>query len=201
MTKVSPNVPAFQVVLSAEQLEDLGRFTAVFSQIDFMMFQIIGLAGKIASPDLMALIEGTTAGQRLAMLRRLAERMPDPDLRKKAKDVCDGLAAINGKRNHILHGVWGLHWDTKKDKLTPACAYEKNRDNPIYAKQLPELCERAANVSIKVMELLSILGSPFNGSPPHRFIFSSGPPPNRHPPEWQSPPSRRSFPPNPDEAK
>jgi hypothetical protein len=199
MTKPPPQIiTAFLIVLSEEQLEDLGKFTAIFSQIDHMMFQIVGLASKTRGKNLLALIEGTTAGQRLAMLRRLADQMIDPDLRKKAKDVCGGLAALNEKRNHILHGVWGLEWDTKKDKLHPACAYERNSENPIYATQLPELCERAAKVSLKVLELLSILGTPLNGSPPHRFLIRAGPPPDRPAPDWQPLPSRRSAPLNPD---
>ena len=157
MTKAP--APAFEIVLSEEQLEDLGRFTAIFSQIDFMMFQVIAHAARLQAKDLMALIEGTTTGQRLAMLRRLAKHMPDPDLRKKAEDVCSGLAGLNDHRNHILHGVWGLEWDTERDVLRPACAYERNRDNNILATKLPELCDRAATLSRKVGELLGIFNS------------------------------------------
>lgn len=201
MTKAPEPLSAFEIVLSDEQLEDLGRFTALFSQIDSMMFQIISLATKTRTQDLMALIEGTTSGQRLAMLRRLAENMEDKQARAKAEGVCSGLAALNDKRNHILHGVWGLLWNTEKDTLKAACVYERNRQNPLHAQQLPELCERAAKLSLKVMELLRTLNpayfKPPPAQPPHRLLLAAGPPPNRPPPEWQPQPSRRSSPPNP----
>jgi len=200
MTKATPTEPAFMIVLSEEELEDLGKFTAIISQIDFMMFQVIANASKIRPQDLMALIEGTTTGQRLSMLRRLAENMQNDPIRKKAEELCRGLAALNDKRNHILHGVWGLNWDFHRDTLKPACAYERNRDNPIFAGQLPELCERAAKLSLKVLDLMQMFNPDAYkdaGPPPFRFIFHKGPPPNRPAPEWQKPPSRRSSPPNP----
>src|SRR5207247_2089339 len=97
------------------------------------------------------------------------------------------------------HGVWGLKWDLEKDTIKPACAYERNRLNPIYAKQLPELCERAAKLSNKVMDLLAMLNPAFvpQGALPRRFFIADGPPPNRPAPEWRPQPSRRSSPPNP----
>lgn len=119
MARKPPTEPAFEIVLSEEQLEHLGRFTAIVSQIDSMMFQAISLAGKIQTQNLMALIEGTTGGQRLAMLRRLAQNMPQDAARSKADDVCSGLSGLNDKRNHILHGTWGLNWDTEKIPSSP----------------------------------------------------------------------------------
>ena len=206
MTKTSPTEPAFEIVLSDEQLEDLGRFTAIWSQIDHMLFQAISISGRTTPQSLLALIEGTTTGQRLGMLRRLIPQMQTKAMRDGAENVCSGLGALIDKRNHILHGVWGLHWNLEKETLRPACHYDRSKETPVYAKQLPELCERAAKLSHKIEELLRLLAPQFFSNPgpiPHRFIFSAGPPPNRPAPKWQPPPSRRSTlpSPNPDSAK
>jgi hypothetical protein len=187
-----PSLTAYEIVLSEEQFENLGRFTAIFSQIDFAMVTVLARAANLPSPRLRALIDGTTAGQRVGMLRKLAKQMPDPNLRLKAEGVCKALTRINDTRNHILHGVWGLWWNFDKDTLKPACAYEKNADNPVHAEQLPELCDRAAKISIQVMELLcALLADGSRWGEPIRFYLGSGPFPNRQPPEWQVPPSRR----------
>lgn len=196
----NPTAPAFEIVLSEEQLQNLGRFTAIWSQIDHMLFQVLAITSRIQPKSLLALIEGTTTGQRLNMLRRLIPEMQSKAAQEKAGNVCTALGSLIDKRNHLLHGVWGLRWDLKKDTLRPACHYDRNTESPIYAKQLDELCERAAKLSIRVMELLQILQPTFFSKPgpiPHRFIFADGPPPNRPAPKWQPPQPRQSAPQNP----
>jgi hypothetical protein len=201
MTNPSQPISAYEIVLSEEQLEDLGRFTALFSQIDAMLFQIIAGASKTNTKSLMALIEGTTSGQRLSMLRRLANDMEDEGIQRKAKSVCAAFGGLTDKRNHLLHGIWGLQWNFEKNTLKPACTYERNRENPIYAKQLPELCKRAAELSLKVAELLSNISptilKPGEQLPRLLLIGNGPPPPNLRPPKWKPPPSRRSAQPNP----
>ena len=186
-------VTAFEIVLSEEQLEQLGTFTAIFSQIDMMMFQILSSISKTETHQLRALIDSTTTGQRLGMLRRLTVTMPEGEIRKKAEDVCSGLDALNGKRNHILHGVWGLQWNSENNTLKPACDYERNKGNPIFAKQLPELCKRSADLSLKVGALLNALRPNSPIDLPNLLIMGhERPPPDHTLPKWQKPPSRRS---------
>lgn len=200
MSKSPPTEPAFELVLSDIQLENLGRFTAIWSQVDHMLFQAINLTVGIQGIGLLALIEGTTTGQRLAMLRRLIPQMKTEEAKSKAEDACSALGRLLDKRNHIMHGVWGLNWDTATDKLHPACAYEKAKESPLYATQLEDMCERAAKISWKMLDLLHSL-TPGVGKPngvPVRFMFAAGPPPGRPAPEWRPQPARRSSPANPD---
>lgn len=130
------------------------------------------------------------------MLRRLIPQIETEEAKSKAEEACSALGGLLDKRNHIMHGVWGLNWNTSTDKLHPACAYEKTRDAPLYANQLADMCERAAKISWKMLELLHALNPAVtkpNGVP-IRFMFLSGPPPGRPAPDWRSQPARRSSP-------
>ena len=118
-------ISAFEIVLSEEQLEDLGRFTALFSQIDAMLFQIIAGVSKTPPKNLMALIEGTTSGQRLKMLRRLGKEMADQSAKRKVKDACSSFGKLIDKRNHIMHGLWSLQWDIAKRSTAGFSTMEK----------------------------------------------------------------------------
>jgi hypothetical protein len=199
MVWTPPTEPAFEIVLDDVELENLGLFIATISQIDHIIYRLIGAVSGTRELKLLALIEGSQLGQRIAILRRLAGQIPDKETSSKIKELCSTAGSLAEKRNHILHGVWGLQYDPERHSLHPACAYERNRSNPIFSTQLPELCERSALFALKAFALLKEVEPNLTGEAPVRLILMQGTAPtDRGPPSWQPKPSRRSLPPNPE---
>jgi hypothetical protein len=177
--------PEFEITLTAAQLSDLARFAATWSQIEFLMTSITALVAKRDPAAIASELESLGIDARADRLRSLVPQLPDDAARTKASDVCDRLGEIIPRRNHVMHGVWGLFIDRKENKALPACFYGRSRQRPVFASELPDITREAADTSRRLGALLGLLTPAFRaGSPPRRFFFSDGPPPAGSPPEW-----------------
>lgn len=170
--------------MTAAQLNNLARYVATWSQIDFLLTHAVAMLSK-SKPDITGVeLEGMAAGARVERLRDLVSQVPNDQARSDATALCDTLGKLVARRNHVMHGVWGLFVDRKDNKALPACFYGPNKDNPIFATELPAMTGEVAKAARGLGKLLGALTPAFSaGVPPRRFFFSDGPPAGP-PPEW-----------------
>lgn len=177
--------PEFEITLTAEQLRDLAHFTATWSQIEFLIASIIALAAKSNLGAIGPELDSLGIEARVNHLRSLVPQLPNDAAKTQTSAVCDRLGEFIPRRNHVMHGVWGLFVDRKEHKAVPACFYGRSRERPIFASELSGITRDAADTSRRLGIVLGLLSPAFTaGSPPRRFFFSDGPPPAGSPPDW-----------------
>ena len=177
--------PEFEVTLTAENLRDLARFIAAWSQVEFLIANVAAYVEKSDLRTACMEMESLPVDARIAHLRGLAARMPNEGAAEDAAGICDRLAALAPARSHVTHGVWGLFVDRTAMTSVPACFNGRSKEHPIFATELPAMAREAADVSRRLGALLGHLASAFGPGPrPRRFFFSDGPPPAGPLPEW-----------------
>lgn len=200
MAKQAPVEPEFEITLSNDQLRELGRFTATWSQIDFLLTQIVT---TVCNTDPMIMLnvflDNSTTGALLNTLRKLNPYLPNAQAKTLAQEITNKLGSLLDRRNHLIHGIWGLYWDFEKNKLKPACHYQRNAGKQIYAKEIASLADSAAKESLRVAGLLRII-LPLFALGPRPFVFVGGDvPPGMSMPDWQRERAEPSAPPRQDE--
>jgi hypothetical protein len=135
--------PEFLLPLSNAELQELGTFTAIWSQVDWIIMMIVCHLTKTEMGSLQLVMESMTTGPRVNLLKKLCQDRPN-DIKKAITKVCDDNSGLIEDRNHILHGLWAIEWDCGTGTTEPACLFQKNRRKPIYAKKLAILSERGA---------------------------------------------------------
>jgi hypothetical protein len=176
--------PEFEITLSAEHLDDLARLIVTWSQIEFLITNIVALLAKSDVPKTAMQLEAMTIGARIDHLRSLIARISDERTRQNATGICDELGALLPRRNHALHGLWGDFIDYDGKKAVAACFYGPANKRPIFATELSEMGREAAGLSRRLGALLGALAPAFTASSPRRFFFSDRPPPAGPLPDW-----------------
>lgn len=177
--------PEFEVTLTAENLRDLARFNAAWSQIEFLLANVAAFVEKGDLHAASLQMEGMSISARIDHLRGMAARMPNDRARQDVATICDLAAALVPGRNHVMHGVWGLFVDRTAMTSVPACFNGRDKKHPVFATALPAMTCEAADVSRRLGALLGHLTPSFGpGHRPRRFFFSDGPPPAGPLPEW-----------------
>jgi hypothetical protein len=190
-----PEPPEWIIPLSNSELVELGTFTAIWSQIDWILKEIIGHLGRIEPFALVLLSENMTTGPRVNLITRLCQDESD-EIMQALKKLCDDNGGLIDSRNHVVHGLWGVHWEHEVDgPPTPACLYQKGKRDPIAAEKLVELSNRAAKFCRSLGRLLEQLTKTVNTRPrPHIFLYGKSPP-QKPPPRWppNAPPGASYF--------
>lgn len=179
--------PEFLVPLSNPELLELGTFTAIWAQIDWLIMMMIGKITKTEIPQLLLLTETMTTGPRVGLLGKLCQQDPT-ETHTAIKKLLDDNGGLIEDRNHLMHGLWMIKWDS--DGSTAAAnLYSKNKRKPILASKLVTLTDRASTLSNALCALLERLAPEMAGDfvRPRRFFFGEGPPDQKSAPTW--PPS------------
>jgi hypothetical protein len=180
-----PIPPEFLIPLSNAELQELGTFTAIWSQIDFIILTMVQQISLSEMGALNLIMETMTTGPRVGLLTKLCQSDAANSVKKEIKTLCDSHSGLIEDRNHIIHGLWSIEWDYGTGKTTPACRYTKSNRKPIYADKLPILSNRAAEFANELGSLLAKLNPDFKrGDPPHPFFFAAGSPVGHEPPPW-----------------
>ena len=161
MRKLEP-LPAFPVPLSDEQLQELGLFCAVWSQIDMQITMLLTHLSGAPSVDVIAMTGAATTSPRITMLERIIKRLrkdeanadPKPSDAATAHDAvleqilqaCKKLHGLAEDRNHLMHGFWSSFHPPRSGE-TVGSYYDKRRDDPIMVSKLPGLTDKAALIS------------------------------------------------------
>jgi hypothetical protein len=171
---------AFQVPLTDEQLKELGRLTAIYSQIDHILGAVLSLLMKIDHKEMELLLDNMMMGTRLSLLRRQLDKFKDENTRKLATKFVENMDRFLGKRNHITHGIWGYYQDEKS--MRRASYFAKAKDKPIYAKDLKAIADAAW---LEARRIRTVFANLTNLHPPpgraSLYIFGAGPPPKQLP--------------------
>jgi hypothetical protein len=179
--------PALAVPLSQEELQELGSFVAIWSQIDFLAASIIAHLTKTNMPACVLFLESSTTGPRINILKKAAMRPPDTSLKKQIASLCNANNGLIEDRNHIMHGLWAINWNFHNDKSSAACLFQKGLRRPLFAAKLKILTDRAAKLSNDLGKALRELGRVGDKlpPPPMPYFFGEGdPPPGKHTPPW-----------------
>lgn len=167
----------YEIPLNEQQLSDLGRFTAICSQIDSLLGEAIGLHTKTPWWAMVLMLDNTTTGGRVNLLRKIIPDVPDKAARSLTKDICDRMGSVLETRNQIIHGLWARQTISAQKSVKPACVMMRGKAKPIFAQDLRKLSNKAAQVTRMLGKLLAILSSVYAKEPwvkPRRLFVSDG---------------------------
>jgi hypothetical protein len=111
--------PAYRNPLHDDHLHHLGRLTAAWSQIDFLVSDTIAVILRIDSKNLELLLGNATTGKRINLLQKLIPEIRNQIIRSRAQAFCKNMGPLLEKRNHLTHGIWGWEVDRKTRIGTP----------------------------------------------------------------------------------
>jgi hypothetical protein len=178
--------PEFLIPLSNAELQELGTFTAIWAQLDWIIMLVFCYVAKIETGPAHLIMENMTTGPRVGLLKKLCQADPKNDIKKSIAKICDDNGGLIEDRNHIIHGLWAIEWNYTTGRTTPACLFQKGGRKPIYAGKLAQLSDRAAKFSNELGALLAQLNPQFSRvqRAPHPFFFGAGTPTGHAPPPW-----------------
>jgi hypothetical protein len=175
--------PEYKITLSDAELIELGRFSALWSQMDLLICLALSMLTDCDLKTTLAFVGASTTGPKLNLLRR--QEIDDDETTALIKSIGNKIGTVIEDRNHIVHGVWGMHTD--EDGIAKAGSYfpRKGVDKPLYADRLSGLCETVADITRDLGKLMSLLNRRYvQKTDPQELWFSSDPPPGTQYDEW-----------------
>jgi hypothetical protein len=187
-----PTAPDYIVPLSNAELQELGTFSVIWSQVDWLMMLMIGNMLGLDIAKAITVMESMTTGPRIGLLTKLCLQDIENPVKRAIKKVCDDNGGLIEDRNHIIHGLWAIHCDAKMQNPKAASLYQKRNRKPIFAEKLPILSNRAAEFSRLLSEKLEELDPSFRqiAPRPRSFYFGEDSPEDNAPPPWPPTPAR-----------
>lgn len=167
--------PEFRITLSEAELTDLGKFYAVWSQVDFLICVLVSRILKVEAGIGATFMDTMTTGARLDLLRRNLDDVEDKSNLEKTKKLCNSLASLVDQRNHATHGMWGTYVapDTKNERA--AAFFGKKGFKPLFASELAELTRRSIQKTRELGALIAIIDPKYDPQPNKAFWFSPEP--------------------------
>lgn len=152
----------YEIPLSDNEIMHLGRFAAVFSQVDYLLNEAISALTKSPWWAANIMLDNVTTGPKLQMLRKIikkteADPAVDSEARTLATKAADALASLLDKRNHVVHGMWSQQLVTPQRAVKPACFLHRFADGPVFASELKNLATKGAEVTRLLGDLLTHL--------------------------------------------
>ncbi len=174
----------YTIPLTEAELADLGRFFALWGQMDLMICMVLSLITGCTLPAALAFVGGSTTGPKLTLLQR--QKLEDADTAAHLKQTCKRIAKLLDDRNHIAHGMWGIHTDSEGQAKAGSYFPRSGVDAPLFADRLSDLCEAVAVVTRDLGKLMSLLNPAYRQRDrPIRFWFSSHAPAGTTAAEWE----------------
>jgi hypothetical protein len=164
----------YEVPLTASELLDLGRVTAILSQIDSLLTEVLSSASKTPAWAVYIFAEKATMSAKIAMLDNILGGLSEADAKRTGKKLVKALHRVNDDRNILFHGMWAYHMNPNTKRGFPACIWQKK--TPIRPAELPEVAERAALVSRQLGDFLGKMNPLFADPPwsaPRRLFIAT----------------------------
>lgn len=155
----------YEIPLTDEELLELGRFTAIFSQVDFLLNEAISALTKTPWWAMAIMLETATTGPKVHMLGKILPNIKDPRARHLATEARELLLKLLDKRNHVIHGMWAKHIITPQRAVKPACMFMRYKDKPVFPEDLRKLSIKGAKITRYLGELLTHLAPPDSKAP------------------------------------
>jgi hypothetical protein len=177
--------PAFAIPLSGEELKELGTFVAIWSQIDFLVGNLLG--ALTGTSQALFFLENATTGPRINLLKKAASKSPKTQIKTRIIQLCNDNGGLLEQRNHIMHGLWAIEWNLKSNVVSAGCTYQKGWEKPIAASKLSILSDRAAKLAHDLGKVYRELLRIDDKWPPApiSYYFAGGELPKEQPfPQW-----------------
>ncbi|RMI21383.1 hypothetical protein [Sinorhizobium meliloti] len=155
----------YETFLSDDDLRQLGRLTAVWSQIDYLLLGVISKLVRSDLGDVEILLEGAMIGSRISTLKKLSGRFVEGEVKNAAGVFCSRAHKLADKRNHLAHGIWGLYAVRADEDASPACYFPRNKKGLVFAHELPSIVDRSAELA----EMLALVFDAVNGISTMKF--------------------------------
>jgi hypothetical protein len=147
----------YEIPLTDDELRELGRFTAVFSQVDYLLNEAISALTKTPWWAMSLMLESATTGPKVNMLKKILPEIRDKEAKRLASDAYDRLVKLIDKRNHVIHGMWARQLVTPQKTVKPACIFMRNKDAPVFTDELHKLADKGAKITRLLDDLLTHL--------------------------------------------
>lgn len=154
--KMSNFLPVINMPLSDDNLHDLGRLTAVWGQMDYLMTLIIARILDCNPIECEILLERTPTAAKKSRLERLSSRLI-PEVEASIKKFCKRSDSVLGKRNHLTHGMWVMFSRDGISAYQPACYFPDNKKALIYAAELKDIVNKAIEVTNLLAEIHNLI--------------------------------------------
>ena len=150
----------YEIPLSDDELRELGRFQAIFSQVDFLLNEAISALTETPWWAMSIMLETATTGTKLNMLRKILPDVKDKVARHLASEATSLLSRIIERRNHVVHGMWARQLVTPQKAVKVACHFQRHKDNPVFPEELRKLSDKGAKATRYLGDLLTHLAPP-----------------------------------------
>ncbi len=140
--------PVYQFPMSGENLLIIARITLMWGQIDTQVDAVIMKLFQLSTDEFDALFANKTVGPKIEFAAKGAHRCASDDARLKLRAMIEAITPCQQDRNIMTHGLWGFQYDRMQNEFL-ACAWSRNKQQALYAAELPSLHERVVVASQK----------------------------------------------------
>lgn len=148
--------PIIDLALSEADFTRLGKLTAAWSQTDHLLLIAIAKMLDITVRDCELLFDTSPAGARINAFKKLAKKLVNNEAKELGREFLSKIDVVLGKRNHLMHGIWGSFAAEGGQPCAPACYHPANNKGLIAASELDEIADLAislANILAKFVAL------------------------------------------------
>lgn len=166
--------PKFRITLTAAETLEVGRLSVVWGQIDhFVLCSVSMLLAKDLSAG-VALLGTLTTGPLVNQLNKARVRIEDEEIQNLTKKFCEDMGPLIDKRNHLMHGIWGVHLPGKDPtKGKPACFFTKHSTKPLFPQEVTKLANDAARQTHHIVRIWHYLTGQSFPDGQHTYFFGS----------------------------
>ena len=159
-----------EIPLTAEQFLDLGRVTAILSQIDSLLSEALSSASKTPAWAAYIFADKATMSAKIGMFEKIVRGLEDASVQAAGKKLGKKLYKINDHRNTLFHGMWAYHFDPQKQRGFPACIWQSKIVKP---SDLPDIATTAAALSKELGAFLELVNPRYGGPRPRRLFIAT----------------------------
>lgn len=168
--------PVYHNPLSVEELQQLGRLSVAWSEMDYRLLEAIAKLLGISLAHCEVVFARSPTGPRRAAFKHFASTLADAEARRLAKEFCRRSEGIIASRNHLTHGLWGLFAPKGGAPYKAACYHPQNKTGLIFAAELGSLTDKAIEVSNLLYRFINLPYPQFLELRDRHLYMGYGPP-------------------------
>jgi hypothetical protein len=159
--------PAFISPLTEKEHARIGRIAILWGQIDFFVEFLVNEMTGMSYSELDALqINSKNTASKAGYVKALSKRLVDiPRTSEAIVAFCKAIDEVKTQRNHVFHGAWGLHCNTRTETVVAAARKRSAMNSPFMASSLPALERKLCECSRLGADALTLLVTPPGGTP------------------------------------
>ena len=139
-------LPFYRIPLDDMHLVQLGKLAAVWGQTDYLLTHCISKLTGASHADCEVLLDRTPMAAKISRFKSLVADLSDISARDTALKFCSKSKSVLGKRNHLMHGVWGMYSSDGTPPYEAACYFPANKQALIFASDLSSITDAATRI-------------------------------------------------------